>query len=163
MGSVIFEAIPASMEEFTALPQAAMSSPDSTAALTILAYSVYPQNKQLALEMLDFLRGPRPLSGMDKQFIADRFRDKDYVPRSYFAGAVPGNDYTPSKPYKLTFSENIYSRVEAGFVNLLVSSGGADSPRSIKVRLAKDGKYYLWDDPGILAGIRIPESSNPWA
>lgn len=41
--------------------------------------------------MLDYLRGPRPMNGMDKQFIADRFRDKDYVPRSYFEGATSNN------------------------------------------------------------------------
>ncbi len=163
MSNVIFNAIPTSMEEFQALPQATMSTPDDTAALAILAYSVYPSNKELSLQMLDFLRGPRPLSGMDKQFIRDRFMDKDYVPRSYFAGATPDNEYTPNKPYSLTFFENNYSRTEEGFVKLLVNSGGADSPRSLKMRLAKDGKWYLWDDAGILSGIRVPASADPWA
>lgn len=163
MGSVIFETIPSGMEEFKALPQAQMSTPEETAGLAILAFCVYPKNKELSLEMIDYLRGPRPMSNMDKQFIRDRFFDKDYVPRSYFAGSVPGNNYTPSNPYTLVFTENPYSRSEEGFVNLYIASGGADSPRSIKVRLAKDNKWYLWEYAGILSGIRIPESQNPWA
>ena len=56
--------------------------------------------------MLDFLRGPRPMNRMDKSNIADRFRSKDYVPRSYFKGAPPQNDYTPAEPYTITVSEN---------------------------------------------------------
>lgn len=163
MGTVTFAAIPTTMDAFRALPQAAMHSPEDTAALAILAYTLYPTNKALSLEMLNYLRGPRPLSGMDKQFIVDRFRDKDYVPRSYFAGAVPDNDYTPTQPYTLTFTENIYSRQEENYVNLYVASGGADSPRSIKLRLAKDGKWYLWECPGLLSGIRAPASIDPWA
>ena len=72
---IVFQRIPQSMEEFKMLPQAQMMTPFDTAALTVLALSAYPQNKALSLEMLDFLRGPRPLIGMEKQFIADRFMD----------------------------------------------------------------------------------------
>ena len=32
------------------------------------------------------------MTGIDKQLISDRFRDKDYVPRSYFEGATPANN-----------------------------------------------------------------------
>ena len=112
--------------------------------------------------MLDFLRGPRPLSVMDKQFIADRFRDKDYVPRSYFVGATPQNNYLPSEPYSIVVSENPYSYQNEGYATLYVSSGGADSPRSVQLRLAKDGMWYLWEQY-LLADIRKPESENPWA
>ena len=81
------------------MPQAALGTPFDTAAMTILALCFYPGDKELSLRMLDFLRGPRPLSGYDKSFIADRFRDSDYVPRSYFEGANPQNDYLPAEPY----------------------------------------------------------------
>ena len=59
-------------------------------------------------------------------------------------------------------SENPYSYQNEGYAKLFVTSGGADSPREITLRLAKDGKWYLWEQ-FILAGIREPESSNPWA
>ena len=159
---ITFSSLPESYEAFTALPEAKMDNPFSTAALSVLAFCFYPENKDLSLQMLDFLRGPRPLSVMDKQFIADRFRDKDYVPRSYFVGATPNNNYLPSEPYSIVVSENPYSYQNEGYATLYLTSGGADSPRSVQLRLAKDGKWYLWEQY-LLADIRKPESENPWA
>ena len=82
-----FTAIPASLAEFNAIPQAAMSTPFETAAMTVIALCVYPYNAELSIQMLNTLRGPRPLSGVDIGFIKDRFRGVDYIPRSYFNGA----------------------------------------------------------------------------
>ena len=159
---VVFESLPENAEQFKALPQAGLKNPFDTAALTVLALCFYPQDRDASLEMLDFLRGPRPLSNYDKQFIRDRFMDKDYVPRSYFNGATPQNDYLPSQPYAVKVSENPYSYQNQGYAKLFVKSGGADSPREITLRMTKDGKWYLWEQ-FILAGIREPESSDAWA
>ena len=160
--SVTFPKLPDDLAGFQALPQAALSNPFDTAALTVLALCFYPQDKNASLAMLNFLRGPRPLSTYEQQFIADRFRSADYVPRSYFNGATPQNDYVPAEPYTIKVSENPYSYQNENYAKLFVTSGGADSPREIVMRLAKDGKWYLWDQ-FILSGIRQPESSNPWA
>ena len=160
--NVVFSALPNTLEEFKALPQAALSTPFDTAAMTVLALCFYPQNRELSLDMLDYLRGPRPLSAYDKSFIKDRFMGQDYIPRSYFAGATPQNDYTPAQPYTVKVSENPYSYDEQGYAKLFVASGGADSPRPVQLRLAKDGKWYLWEQ-FLLSGIREPESANPWA
>ncbi|MBQ6873145.1 MAG: hypothetical protein IJO24_02430 [Clostridia bacterium] len=162
MQRITFYDLPETLEAFKVMAEAKQDTPFGTAALTVLAFCVYPKNKELSLQMLDFLRGPRPLSVMDKQFIADRFRDKDYVPRSYFEGATPENNYQPSAPYTITVSENPYSYQNEGYATLYVTSGGADSPRSVQLRLAKDGKWYLWEQY-LLADIRKPESENPWA
>ena len=159
---ISFPAVPESYDEFVSLPEAKMETPFETAAMTVLALCVYPKDRELSIKMLNYLRGPRPLSGMDINFIRDRFMDKDYVPRSYFEGAVPGNDYTPDKPYKITVSDNPYSYENKGYAKVFVKSGGADSPREIVLREAKDGKWYLWDQ-FILSDVRKPESENPWA
>lgn len=159
---IVFDTMPMSYEEFVSLPQAKMETPFETASLTVLAFCFYSADKNMCLKMLDFLRGPRPLSPMDKSFIADRFRDKDYVPRSYFNGATPDNDYMPIEPYTLEISENPYSYDNQGMAKLYIRSGGADSPRAIELRKAKDGKWYLWEQY-ILSDIRQPESANPWA
>ena len=159
---ISFSAVPESYDEFVSLPEAKMETPFETAAMTVLALCVYPKDRELSIKMLNYLRGPRPLSGMDINFIRDRFMDKDYVPRSYFEGAVPGNDYTPDKPYKITVSDNPYSYENKGYAKVFVKSGGADSPREIVLREAKDGKWYLWDQ-FILSDVRKPESENPWA
>lgn len=159
---ITFTDIPESLEAFKALPQAALSNPFDTAALTVAALCVFPADRELCYQMLDYLRGPRPMNGADKQFIADRFRDKDYVPRSYFEGATPQNDYMPAAPYRVTVKSDPHSYDEQGIAKLFIPSGGADAPRPIKLRQAKDGKWYLWEQY-LLAGIRQPESSNPWA
>ena len=96
--SIVFPTVPDSFEGFAALPQAAMSTPYETAAMTVIALCVYPQAPETSIRMLNFLRGPRPLNGQEISFIRDRFRTKDYVPRSYFSGATPENDYTPQPP-----------------------------------------------------------------
>ena len=162
MQRITFYDLPETLEAFKVMAEAKQDTPFGTAALTVLAFCVYPKNKELSLQMLDILRGPRPLSVMDRQFIADRFRDKDYVPRSYFEGATPLNNYQPSLPYAINISENPYTYQNEGYATLYVTSGGADSPRSVQLRLAKDGKWYLWEQY-ILADIRKPESENPWA
>ena len=159
---IVFDRLPETLEEFKAMPQAALSTPFQAAAMTVLAFCFYPQNPQLSLDMVNYLRGPRPLSGYEQSFIKDRFRDSDYVPRSYFEGATPQNDYLPQEPYRVRVSENPYSYQNQGYATLYIRSGGADSPRSVQLRLAKDGKWYLWEQ-FILVGIRQPESQNPWA
>ena len=74
---IIFSTLPDDLQQFTAMPQASLATPFDTAAMTVLAFCYYPKDKELSLKMLDYLRGPRPMSGIDKSFIADRFRGKD--------------------------------------------------------------------------------------
>jgi len=159
---VVFGKLPDTFEEFTSLPQASLSTPYDTAAMTVLALCFYPQDPALSMKMFEFVSGPRTINPAEYSFIKDRFRDADYVPRSYFKGAVPGNDYKPSEPYTVTVSENPYTYQNEGYAKMLLTSGGADSPRFVNLRKAKDGKWYLWEQ-FILVGIRAPESSNPWA
>ncbi|MBR6916308.1 MAG: hypothetical protein IKN36_08105 [Clostridia bacterium] len=159
---VVFASLPEDLAGFKSLPQAALATPYDTAALTVLAFCFYPHDKDASLAMLDYLRGPRPLSDYDKQFIRDRFMDKDYVPRSYFHGSTPQNDYQPTEPYTITLIENPHSKIDENMIRLFIRSGGADSPRQVDLRLAKDGKWYLWEQY-LLSDIRQPESANPWA
>lgn len=162
---VVLSQIPASLAQMQAMPEADLKKPENTAALTIAALCMYPADKEAACEMLNFLHGPKGLSAFDKQFIADRFRDKDYVPRSYFAGAVPENNYEPMEPYTLEFFENPYSRdhIGEGYLTLHIKSGGADSARQIKLRnKPSTGQWFLWEQ-FLLADVRQPVSADPWA
>lgn len=128
-----------------------------------------PKNPEKFYEKFQVLLGEyQPLSEMTKQNIKDRMTQNDkytYIGRSYFKGATPENDYTPSEPYKIEVTENEYSDIEEGYKKLFAQSGGADSPRGITLRLAKDGNYYIWSDSfmGLLSDIRPLESENPWA
>ena len=159
-----FNALPESLAELQALPEAELDTPFKTAALAVCAICAYAADKQIGTEMLNWLRGPRPLSGVDISFLNDRFRDgKTYVPFSYFKGATPDNDYTPDEPYTLTIFTNPYSDANPGYMKLFLESGGADNPREIVLRQrGSDGKWFLWEQY-ILVGIRDPKSADPWA
>ena len=161
--TVTLRQIPTSLAQMQAMPEAALKQPEHTAALTIAVLCMYPIDKEAALEMLNYLQGPRGVTPYDKHFLADRFRDKDYVPRSNFAGATPQNNYEPSEPLTVTVFENPYSRGQDGYLTLHVRSGGADSPRQIKLRLKPStGQWFLWEQ-FLLSDIRQPVSADPWA
>jgi hypothetical protein len=125
-------------------------------------------NENNFYDMLQFLEGEyQTISSLDKQNVRDRMFQNNkstFIGKSYFVGAIPDNDYTPSLPYEVEVVENDYSDVEQGFKRLFLKSGGADSPRPILLRLAKDGNYYIWSNSyiGLLADIKPIESSNPW-
>ena len=85
-----FAALPESLTEMQALPEAALATPFQTAALTVLALCAYVADRQIGQDMLDWLRGPRPLNGQDISFLNDRFRDgKTYLPFTYFGPPSP--------------------------------------------------------------------------
>ena len=158
----VFQNLPESLAEMQALPEASLSSPFQTAALTVCALCVYGADKSIGAEMLNWLRGPRPLSGYDVSFLNDRFRDGVHVPFSYFKGAVPENDYTPSYPFTLTIEAGPYADANPGYKKLHIRSGGADNPREIVLRQKGSGEWYLWDQ-FLMVGIRQSKSEDPWA
>ena len=102
MSEITLNSLPKTLDELKAMPQAALTVPEEVAALTVAALALYPENPAETEKMLDFLRGPRPLNGIDKQFIRDRFRGKEYLMRSYLVGSTPENNYTPVQPYRVT-------------------------------------------------------------
>jgi len=160
-----FTALPESLAEMQALPEAAMDTPFKTAALTICALCAYAADKSIGAEMLNFLLGPRPLNNVQISFLNDRFSDGLYVPFSYFKGAVPENNYTPDEPFTVTVTAGAYSDANAneGYKKLFVKSGGADSPREIVLRQrGSDGKWFLWEQ-FLMVSIRKPKSDDPWA
>jgi len=159
-----FAALPESLAELQALPEAAMDTPFKTAALTVCALCVYAADKAIGTEMLNFLLGPRPLNNVQISFLDDRFRDGHHMPFSYFKGAVPENDYTPDTPFTVTVEAGAYSDANAGegYKKLYIKSGGADNPREIVLRMRGDGKWFLWEQ-FLLVGIRKAKSEDPWA
>ncbi len=161
--SFTFSALPESLAQMQALPEASLDTPFKTAALTVCALCAYAADKQIGTEMLNWLRGPRPLNGQEISFLNDRLRGgRTYIPFSYFAGATPDNDYTPTRPYTITIESNHISDAEAGYMKLFIPCGGADSPRPVKLRMRGDGKWFLWEQY-LMTDIRQPKSSDPWA
>jgi len=57
------------LTQLQSLPEAALQTPFQTAALVVCALCVYSTDKASGEEMLNWLRGPRPLSGHDRSFL----------------------------------------------------------------------------------------------
>ena len=161
-----FESLPQNLTELQALPEADLQDPYAVGALTLVALTRYGESIDDCIEMLNFLKGPEPLSNYDKQFLRDRLKGKEYKPFSYFKGATPANNYTPSKPYKITVDTNKYSFTTDGsgheWCTVWVTSGGADNPRSIKLRQKKSTGQWFLNDIQCLSDIRTPAEEDPW-
>ena len=157
-----FAALPESLEQLQALPEAALADPFQTAALAVCALCAYAEDRNAGTEMLNWLRGPRPLSPFDISFLNDRYRDGKHVIYSYFAGATPDNNYTPAQPYTLTFEAGPYADANPGYKKLHIRSGGADNAREIVLRQKGDGQWLMWDQ-FLLVSIRPPKAADPWA
>ena len=157
-----FAELPESLAQLQALPEAALNSPFQTAALTVCALCAYGAEPSVGIEMLNWLKGPRPLTNYEISFLKDRFREGIHVPFSYFAGATPENDYIPARPLTITIEAGPYADANPGYKKLHIRSGGADNPREIVLRQKGDGQWLLWDQ-FLMVGIRKSKSEDPWA
>ena len=161
--NIIFEKLPETLAEFQALPQFDLSVPENTCALFLAALNLYVKNREDGIVAINILRGPRPMSNMEIQFLRDRLMDKPYLPRAYFEGATPGNDYTPNKPYTLIVSPDPRPQdLEPAYLRRYVKTSGADSPRAVMLR-RKGDEWFLWEYPAIVMGIRLPACEDLWA
>lgn len=162
-----YNSLPKNIDDLMQLPGASeMTDPYAVAALTIAALTRYGENTGDCLRMLNYLKGPDPLSGYQSQFLRDRLQGKAYKPYSFFHGATPQNNYTPSRPYKITVSSNSHSFTTDGsgheWCTMWVTSGGADNPREISLRKKGSTGQWFLNDIKCLSDIRTPASEDPW-
>lgn len=159
-----FASLPHNIAELKALPEASLNDAYATAALTVLALCEYRENSENCVEMLNYLKGPQPLSPFEKQFLRDRLAyGAGYIPFSFFEGAVPGNNYTPASPFTVRVSDNPYSFQTENYAVLWLTSGGADSPREVKLRKKPSTGEWFLSEQMLLGGIRTPVADDPWA
>ena len=171
--TITFKSFPQNVAELQALPEANLASPYGTAALAIAAMCAYGTNPQAVVDMLNFLRGPSLMSPHDVQFLRDRLKGKEFKTFSFFEGAMPQNNYTPVKPYRVTVFDNPHSWVSEDssqsstgpvqYARLLMQSSGADSPRFITMRLKPSTNQWFLVDHQLLPDIRIPAAADAWA
>ena len=159
---VTLNALPASLAEFRNL---SLNTPDEVVAGFLCALNLYVKNPNEGVEAMNLLRGPRPMTPYDSQFLRDRLRSKEYLPLAYFEGATPENGYQPRMPYTLNvLSDPRPQDIEPGYMRVFLKTAGADSPRPMKLRQkASTGQWFLWEYSSILSGIRIPAAQDPWA
>ena len=158
----VFSRLPQNADEIKALSEEGLTTPYQTAALTVAALCRYGENPQAAIDMLNYLKGPQALSPYEIQFLKDRLEGKEYKPFSFFDGATPENNYTPTEPYTIIVFSSSHSFQEEGYAQLLIRSSGADNPREIKLReQASTGEWFLWEN-FLLSDIRVPKAADPW-
>lgn len=160
--SFSFSEFPKNVEQLKALPEASLQDPYGVVALTVAALDRFGTDPDACFAMLDFLKGPEPLSAAEKSFIRERLQGKEYKPRSFFAGAVPENNYTPTAPLTVKVHSNPYSFQNEGWALLYVKSGGGDNERGVKLRKKPSTGQWFLNDILCLSDIRTPASDDPW-
>lgn len=159
---VVLNTLPSTLAQFEALPR---RSTDEVCAAFICALNLYLKDKDAGIAAMNILRGPRPMTPYDEQFLRDRLRGKEYLPMAYFEGAAPENNYTANPPYALSVLPDPRPQdIEEGYVRIFLRTAGADSPRPVKLRCKPStGEWFLWEYSSVLSGIRIPQAADPWA
>ena len=154
--------LPDTAAEFEAL---SCRTPEEVCAGFLCALNLYTKSPNDGVAAMDLLRGPRPMTPHDSQFLCDRLRGKEYLPLAYFDGATPQNGYKPTAPYTLTvLPDQRPQDVEEGYLRVFLQTAGADAPRPVKLRQKPStGAWFLWEYSSPLSGIQIPASQVPWA
>ena len=115
--------LPATLAEFQALPR---STPEEVCAGFLCALNLYTKSPNDGVAAMDLLRGPRPMTPYDSQFLRDRLRGKEYLPLAYFDGATPQNGYRPTAPYTLTvLPDQRPQDVEESYLRVFLQTAGA--------------------------------------
>ena len=160
---VVLDKIPANLEEFKSMKEMDLSKAENTCSMFLCALNLFIKDKDTGVEAINILKGPVNLNPHEISFLADRVRDKDYLGRMYFEGAKPENNYKPHEPFTLLFyPDGRPQDCEPGYMRLYLQTSGADNKRAIKLR-QKDGKWYIWEYPGIVMDVRKPAAEDPWA
>ncbi len=161
-----YESLPLSLEALKAMQKNPQDFFE-TAALAVLALNVYADFPEESKAMLDYLNGPDAVANRDLQLIQTQFMESArYTVKSYFKGATPQNNYTPSMPYTITVHDNPYSydTMKDGYVSLYIPSGGSDNDRKVTLRTKPStGEWFIYSWQGLLMGIRPAQETDPWA
>ena len=161
---VALEGFRASLQEFGTLGSGGIQA-EGICALFLCALALFDKDRGAGTAAMNLLRGPRPMTPYDAQFLRDRLRGKAYLPLAYFEGATPENGYQPQVPYRLNvLADPRPQDIEPGYLRVFLKTAGADSPRPMKLRQkASNGEWVPWENSSSLSGTRIPAAEEPWA
>ena len=154
--SAEFSVLPATLAELTASPYNDLRTPMNTAALFVVALNVYNQDRAEAIAMINYLRGPNPLNSDDIRLLNEHMAQNNKegcLARSYLAGAIPQNGYTPSQPYTIAITDNPYTYYDGAVATVFVWCGGDNNPRSITMCKSADSLWYL-GELSLLDGVQ---------
>ena len=173
-----FSTIPTNVEE---LKQYNISGDDGrykVLALYIMSLRTWkPENHTDCEEMIGYLCN-KQLSVYEKQRLTDQMKKGNqyrYLGNAFLNGAAPANNYSPSKPYSITLTQD--SVVDENQVYIpanpsipspdqyraFIFCKASDSGKWIDVyKSSKDGNWYMYKWMDLITSIKVPASSNPF-
>lgn len=164
-----FKKLDLSIEEFRPLVKAARQDSFEIAALTAVALCNYRFDKDRCIAMLNGLRNPAdPMGEREILSITERLSGRDFIPYSYFTGAIQFNDYTPRQPYTVNVKDNKYSFYNEGWAELWLHSTGTNEDRPVRLRQKPStGAWYLSEqmlivDMDLAPAEEEEEDDDPW-
>lgn len=142
---VEFDELPTTLKMIRSLEESNLQKPYYAVALLIPALCLWSSNQKMAIDIINFLKGPRGLTMREIHLIDDCLGGKEYLPFSYFEGSTPENGYKPSKPYTITISTVPTSLKKVRYAKFYLQSSGVDNPSPIKVRQKPSSReWFLW-------------------
>ena len=173
-----FSTIPTNVEE---LKQYNISGDDGrykVLALYIMSLRTWkPENQTDCEEMIGYLCN-KQLSVYEKQRLTDQMKKGNqyrYLGNAFLNGATPANNYSPSKPYSITLTQDsvvdedqIYIPANPSIPSpdqyrAFIYCKASDSGKWIDVyKSSKDGNWYMYKWMDLITSIKAPASSNPF-
>ena len=162
--------IPESIEDFIVLRDEISITPGGGAAVFVLALYIYTFDEEFGLQALTVtlvnddlhlrkgggvFKDYSPTNPM--RYLLDRVLPKPYIVRSYFFGAVPGNNYDIGDlPFVIETSTNKYSEISEDEIRLFVACSGAGSPRPVRVERNSSGLWKVDEFSSLVVGVMPP-------
>jgi hypothetical protein len=138
--------LPVNADEFKAMRDQLAVTPEGGAAMFVAALKLFTVNAEEGIKCLvmqreinDLMQSSSPnsymgyaLNNSEFSLLKSQLAKQKYLPDSYFAGALPANNYTiPDGEAELEITTNPYSGdPESGKVKVFVRSSGADTPQT---------------------------------
>ncbi len=166
---VTFERLDMSLEEFGRLVDMNRTDAFYIAGLAAVALCNYRYDPEKCISMLNRLKNPHePMNDRDVQIIKERLFGKDYIPFSYFAGAIQFNNFTPRRPYTVLVKDNNYSFYNEGWAELWLHSTGAPDDRPVRLRQRRSTQEWFLSEQMLIADINLiadeeeEDDDDPW-
>lgn len=168
--TVTFDKMPRNFAEFEKFQAQYCTEPQGAVAAFIVAMNIYVHNKEEGKRCFDAVAYQSYC--IDMSLIKDKIgRDgsdgyaQPFLPRAFFRGATPQNNYTPEKPYKVDVAVNNgrpYQRLssaKAPVIYLNVKTKGTDSGiRGVEVVQPKGKEYfYVLNVAGLISQVKFPD------
>ena len=160
---------PKTVEEFIKIRNEVATTPFGGAAVFVLAFKIFAENKELGRKCLiasitlsalsnynDFYKG-YDVSRMDLDRFKRQLHANPYLPKSYIEGSSPENSYNVTVPYIMKLKSNPYSgNIDEGKFKVFIKCSGADSDRPIGMERNNKGLWKAKSWSSVVVGIRKP-------